>query len=191
MSSKYFVLVAALCALAPTAFAAPTNGPSLQDLSSLASAAKEAELRGRIEGAKPKSEVPPPGIGAPTRSSTPAAAISASVQAEDDIRLVAVYGMGNRLRAEIMYNGRMVIVSKGASEQVGSWVLHDISPYKVTLAKAGATKESKRDVYMSGASSIELHARPVGDTQSAGGLPMFPAPGNMPITPFPTNSAGR
>lgn len=194
MSSKKTALVLALCVLAPLASAAPVAGPTLQDLASLASAAKEAELRGRIEGAKPKAETTPPGIGAAVRAvgSAPAAAISSAAQVEDDIRLMAVYGMANRLRAEIMYNGRMVIVSRGVSEQVGPWVLREISPYKVTLAKEGGTKDSKRDVYMSGASSVELHARPIGDTSAAPSLPLFPAPGNMPITPFPTNpAAGR
>lgn len=199
MSSKQLqllALAATLAALSGTAVA----GPSIDDLATLAAEVREAQLRAQLaeaqlaeRKAKEAAEAPPEksnmqGPGAlPLPPGAPVESKKDTAPKPDDIRLMAVYGIEDNLRAEISFNSRTVMASMAGNRQVGPWKITAITPYKVSLARSGTGKDESRDVYL-GNESIDLFARPVeeqrlGRAPGAGSSPS--SPGFMPLPGLP------
>lgn len=109
-------------------------------------AAKRLELE-KIEIEAKIAEAQKRAVGTPAAApatSTPPAALPPGLAAaqsfvSDEPQLVAVYGLGNELRAEILYKGAVIAISK-LQRAVGPWKVQAIEQNAVTLARGKEVK---------------------------------------------------
>lgn len=178
MSNK-LIIASIFMAWGSCAFA----GPTISEISSLNAELKMQDLQNKLDDARNKkggadaSNLPPvPAVGAAGGPAVPAvsALAGASIESED-IKLVAIYGIGQDLKAEVLFNGNSFTVSKqNGNTKLGSWTVSDITPYRLVLSKTGArakkggkVKSTQREVFLSSSSSS------AGDTKS---LNLFASP---------------
>ena len=170
MSGKPIRLLAAaaLACAAVAAHAAPTVEEA---------ANKELELRqlkaeAEIEDVRSKKGSAGAAAQAPGPVRTLPAAVAGSQGEDEDLRLAGVYGLGNELRADILYRGAVITLSK-ANPQMGPWKLVGIEPNAIKLARG----KQVRTILVS--STVGQQAggmtTPGGMPYSQGALPALPA----------------
>jgi hypothetical protein len=125
---------------------------------------------------------------------------------EDQIQLVALYGIGTRISAELRYKGwTQTVVSGSLNVRIGPWLIEEITPARVTLVrpavpvskakskKVGARPERLELYYASEAPDpvvppAGMSARPAGLGMISLGAPMMPPapPGvRVPVPALP------
>jgi len=107
----------------------------------------------------------------------------------DDLRLIAIYGVGQRLTADIYYNGAVFSVMQGA-ETIDGWRAESINSSRVVLrqfvAKAGRSTAAKRHVMYLAAPTMNVttpNAQAQGLTSPAAPISSLP--------PLPAFNSGR
>lgn len=168
MSGKQIriLAVAALACAAVVAHAAPTVEEA---------ANKELELRqlkaeAEIEDVRAKKAGATQAPGQP-HGPVPAAVATSRADEDEDLRLAGVYGLGNELRADILYRGAVITLSK-ANPQMGPWKLVAIEPNAIKLARG----KQVRTILVS--STVGQQA---GGMTTPGAVPY--GPGSLPALP--------
>lgn len=169
MSNKTLAL-AILLSFATLAQAQTAPAPTFADIANAQAEVKMQELRNRLHEAKAKEmggslgmpggvamqpaapqmvpSLPPP-MPAPAASPVAeAASAKKEEKQEEKIILVAIYGVGSKLSAEIQYNGvTHTVRAGGRNSQIGPWTVEAISPYHVALVKpAEVKKQGKKEI---------------------------------------------
>lgn len=155
----------------------PSLSVTLEEYAAKQSELDYALLQKKIDEAKDHNK----GAGAGQPASAPALPSAGASQAKerkaiaesDDLELVAAYGVGSKLQADVRYKGAIVTVA--VKQYVGAWQVESITPYKVVFVKKGG---KKTEAYLSTQGENPLAA-------SAGGLPSLPpAGGYTPAMPM-------
>ena len=73
---------------------------------------------------------------------------------DEDLQMIAVYGMGRNLRADFMYKGATVTLSPGGEGEMGGWSVKELTPTRATMVKHGRNAKSAKTcpLYLSAAS---------------------------------------
>ena len=157
MSNKPLI-AAWLLAFSVPAFA--QTEPTFADIASANRELKYQELRNKLSEAKaksapasalpasalpPQAPVPLPSpIAMPSgRASVPEPSVEQAAPSKP--QLVAIYGIGNRLSAEIQYNGSTHTVRTGGDPSLGDWTVETITPFTVVVTKPGAKGKKGAD----------------------------------------------
>lgn len=131
-------------------FSAPVFAQAEVTFGDIASANRELkyqELRNKLSEAKAKNapalpaQAPAPALlPAPVAPLASRTALPEPVaeSAVSKMQLVAIYGVGRKLSAEIQYNGSTHTVRSGGDATLGDWTVDAITPYSVVLSKPGA-----------------------------------------------------
>ncbi len=151
--------------LAPAAFAAEDGGTaastSMQQIIEAARRKKAQELDAaarRLLG----TEAPPAAAAGPAPAAPPPS--STSTKNPEVPRVWSLTGVGQRLQAELFYEGRIhrVALSPGYTPQVGPWHVRAISPSGVTVSTSGHSAGGGK-----GSSSLVLAAPTRGSSMGA------------------------
>lgn len=175
MSSKHKFLAAAL--LLSAAFAAHADKTNVEQMIDLSEQAQLAELQAKING---KSGVG----GAPGAGSLPAIPMpevsSKKSRDADDFRVIAIYGSGKNLRAEIQFSrdSGIAVVTKG--QKIFGWTIDGIDSFQV---KASRLDEKGRTATLYAEVQNSSWASPTPSPNNV--------PGAMPLPPIPSPYAGR
>lgn len=165
MSGKPIRILAAavLACAAIAAHAAPTVEEAANtelELRQLKAEAEIEDVRSK-KGSAGAAQAPGPVRAVP-------AAVAGSQGEDEDLRLAGVYGLGNELRADILYRGAVITLSK-ANPQMGPWKLVGIEPNAIKLARG----KQVRTILVS--STVGQQA---GGMTTPGGMP-----GSLPALP--------
>lgn len=103
---------------------------------------KLQEVRNKLSEAKAKESVPatPAGLPSPEVPSMPPALApehASKTPVEDEkVQLVALYGIGSRISAEIRYKGwTQTVVSGSSNVRIGPWLVESITQNQVNLVR--------------------------------------------------------
>jgi len=101
----------------------------------------QAKLQSEINKLKEKSTTKKESVGTqpPQNVLTPQLAPSKTAKPIDDIQLVAVYGVGDDLQADILANDAVVTVKQG--DVVDGWKVKLVRPSRIVMAKKGKVKD--------------------------------------------------
>lgn len=181
-------------------------GATISELSNLNSQLKLQELQNKLDEAKTKHTpaIPGPAGGlppltpsaataaAPAVAPAPVAPLAGVAGETEDIRLMAIYGVGSDLKAEVLYNGNTFTLTQGAGNtRLGSWTVRSITPYRLILTKPakrvkhGHAQDTQKEVFLSSNSTIEGNAHNLNLYTAPGnsGIPSLPMPPSNPFTP--------
>lgn len=167
----------ALVALAFIGGALMSVGSNAAIIDELVEKQREAMVN---EAEKKAAAGKPAPMPAPTFAATPKAKDAANI---DDVRLIAIYGVGQKLTADIYYNGTIFSVTQGA-ETIEGWHAESIGSSRVVLRqyRSGKDKNQKRHViYLSEATTNST-------TPNAQSLPS-PAQPMTALPPLPAQPA--
>lgn len=203
MSNKLMVAVSLLVCVSSA-----IAGPTVAELSSINAELKMQELQNKLSEAKNKhstAELPPGGaamsggLGAPASGPSlppPMPTLAGATVESEEIRLQAIYGIEDNLKAEVLYNGNSFTLSKNEPGlKLGSWTVTGITPFSLILSKPiveskggkggkGGAQAAKKEVFLSSGTTTS------GDTKNlnlyapggAQGVPtMLPA---LPVPNF-------
>jgi hypothetical protein len=211
MSNKTLAL-ALLLSVNAVAFA--QTAPTYADIRDAAMALKLQEYRSKLKAAQAKEAASGlPGVsageGAPALPpplpavQPPASSLPSTLpvpapkkEEEEKIQLVAIYGVGDKLNAELLYNGSTHTVrAVGRNSKVGPWTVESVTPYHVALVKPGPKGKKgeegepiHREIHLSSDSGPDDNAAQ--NRNAVGGLPGLPMSiagpfGNVPAGPVP------
>lgn len=101
---------------------------------------------------------------------------------DEDLQMIAVYGMGRNLRADFVYKGATVTLSPGGEGEMGGWSVRELTPTRATMVKRGRNAKSAKTcpLYLSAASHD--FSAPIVPMTSASDVQV------PPITPVSTSS---
>lgn len=143
-----------------------TQAATLLELQEKASDLEAAELAQKISKAKdvsPTSISPVAGnSGVSTNTSTPVVKTS---KADQDIRLVGIYGLGEKLYAEININGISVPLLPG--DNAFGWLVKEINRYEVNMVRLDKKGKPTKKTYTARFQSL-------GNASDANPLPSVP-----------------
>lgn len=73
---------------------------------------------------------------------------------DEDLQMVAVYGMGHNLRADFLYKGATVTLSPGGEGEMGGWSVKELTSTRALMVKRGRNAKSAKmcPLYLSAAS---------------------------------------
>lgn len=158
MSNK---LIFCAVLLAFGAQAQAQTAPTFADITNANAELKLQELHNKLDEAKAKassangsrsSDLPqapkaPFPLPAPLAPSAPVSVSAPEPETTETgkVELVAIYGIGTRLQAEVQYKGRTLTVSaNGSNSQVGPWHVESVTPYLVSLVRPGKKVKGKK-----------------------------------------------
>jgi type IV pilus biogenesis protein PilP len=165
-------------------------GNTVEDIAALQAELARAELQKKIDEAKAHNK-----DAAPVATPQPALAKQVAYEHYDTIPreahrlenavkeadVIAIYGVGGNLNADVQYNGALYTLSKTSPNFVGNWKLLSITPNRVKfIGHGGAQHEISlslpEDTSKSGTSSFGA---------GAGGVPVPPlAPSSIPFPSY-------
>lgn len=211
MSSKTVAAALLLAFVAPVFAQAD---PTFADIASANRELKYQELRNKISEAKAKASpasaatsnlapqqppAPLPGPLVMPASRNPVPEPIAEPSASSKMQVVAIYGIGHKLSAEIQYNGSTHTVRTGVASSVGDWTVEAITPYNVVLSKPGvktkkgeSTPGVRQTLHLASEPATDPNAGSSGNSRRQGtGGPDFSSMtspfsgGSMPRMPVP------
>jgi len=188
------IAITCLAFCATSAYAETT----LEDIRKLNADLKLQEIQAKISDLQDKNNTEGKSLGSASTGSMPAignnhsqgilagASVSESTAEPEEIKLIAIYGVGTDLKAEVLYNGNSFTLSKlGGNNLLGSWTVSDITPYKLFLTKPtdshkkGKNADAHKEVFLASSSTT------TGDTKN---LNLFASPGTA--SGFPGSANG-
>ena len=93
----------------------------------------------------------------------------AEKDASDMIQLVAVYGIGNELRADFLFQNAPITLTPKSKTSIAGWYLESLSPAQAVLIKRGGKGAEQRSVlYLSGSSTEPRPGEPQNGALSSG-----------------------
>ncbi|MBC8737284.1 hypothetical protein F6X40_10735 [Paraburkholderia sp. UCT31] len=95
------------------------------------------------------------------------AATAPTAHVDDDIEVSGIYGLGNDLSAEVIFNGNYVPISRRSSMAVGDWTVTEITPVKVSFTKKVKVGKGKGAHYAVTTKEVFLSAGTIGSSADA------------------------
>lgn len=151
MSNK-LIVAALLLAMGSSAWA--ETSPTFAEIAEIDAKVKKQELLNKLSevlakshpaGAAPSLSAPVPALPAPLPPSGARAAGAPilpgapDVDLAADVRVMAVYGVGDNLFAEVQAAGVATTVSVRGNRKIGPWTVTALTPYEMTLSRGEAT----------------------------------------------------
>lgn len=183
MSNK-FALAGLLLALSTASWA--QSSTTFSEVAELGAQLKKQEMLSRLAEAQAKAKTagassapvalpPVPAAGSKAPAGPVAAPAPAVVDPTADLRVTALYGVGDNLFADVRYGGMATTVSVRGNARIGDWTLVQLTPYEMTLRQEKAAAKGKKR----GAAATRVIAIPdLGNTGASSA-----APGSMPDVP--------
>jgi len=162
MSNK--ILIAAAFALAQASAQAQQAPTTFDQIAALNEELKVQELRNKLAESKAKAKqavtpsgatqsLPPALLPASKAMDIPLPQMSASAMPEDDLRLIAIYGVGKSLFADVSFNGTPLTVSAHTNaNRLGVWKVREITAQGLTIVRTIKKKTETRTIQLGGPS---------------------------------------
>lgn len=113
------------------------SAATLAEMGAKQSDLEAAEMDAKIAKARNDGKAPSPQLGV---SAGPAvvsqSAVSDSAKKDGDLALNGIFGMGDKLKADISINGASIVLSKG--ETALGWTVLDISNHEVVVGRSAS-----------------------------------------------------
>lgn len=191
------ILVMALLAVSASSFA----GPTLGEIGNINSELKKQELQNKLDEARKKGAsigdgsssgtIPLPPATVSATAPAPVSVLAGAAMDSDELKLLAIYGVGKDLKAEVLYNGNTFTLSKDTPNiKLGSWSFSEVTPSRLILTKENANpkkgEKSKKEVFLSSGTTVDGSTRNLNLYASPSGSSNFsPSSGVVPLPPVP------
>lgn len=105
-----------------------------------------------------------------------------SKTADEVLRLISVYGVNNKLKADFAFQGGVVTLEPQGSTSAAGWVVEKLTATEATLVKMSGKKVVRRNtVYL----TPEAGQSMASEYSGSGGVPSMPLPSNGRPPPSP------
>ena len=134
--SKNKLLIALIGVHLASAALAQTTPMTIQEWTLMQAQLKRAEQANKLRDEQRKgADTPVP--------------VAVARACDEDLQMVAVYGIGHNLRDDFMYKGATVTLSPGGEGEMGGWSVKELTPTRATMVKRG---RKACPIYLSAAS---------------------------------------
>jgi hypothetical protein len=129
--SKNKLLIALIGVHLASAALAQTTPMTIQEWTLMQAQLKRAEQANKLRDEQKK------GADAPVP-------VAVARACDEDLQMVAVYGIGRNLRADFMYKGATVTLSPGGEGEMGGWSVKELTPTRAMMVKRGRNAKSAK-----------------------------------------------